>query len=125
MGISSNCSGPADRNTAPDVTEAVVKMEILLFTGKEKLKTPKRQLVKITGRNANARRVEPGLAADKQIAVTAGSRDCRVTRCQGRKPPSLTKVSTHQKLIVHSPPFILMSHLKGRHNYRISPFIGI
>lgn len=69
MGISSNCSGPADRNTTPDVTEAVVKMEILLFTGKEKLKTPKRQLGKITGRNTNACRVEPGLAADKQIAV--------------------------------------------------------
>ena len=61
---------------APDVTEAVVKMEILLFTGKEKLKTPKRQLVKITGRNPNASQVEPGLAADKQIAGTVCSRDC-------------------------------------------------
>lgn len=109
MGINSNCSGPADRNMAPDVTEAVVKMEILLFTGKEKLKTPKRQLVKITGRNPNASQVEPGLAADKQIAVTVCSRDCRVT--QDRKPLTLTKVSTHQKVIVLSPPFILMSHL--------------
>lgn len=27
---------------APDVTEAVVKMEILLFTGKEKLKDTKK-----------------------------------------------------------------------------------
>lgn len=110
---------------APDVTEAVVKMEILLFTGKEKLKTPKRQLVKITGRNPNASQVEPGLAADKQIAGTVCSRDCRVTQCHDGKPLTLTKVSTRQKLIVLSPPFILMSHLKGRHNYRIGPFIGI
>lgn len=41
------------------------------FYQEGKLKTLEKQLVKITGRNSNACQAYPGLAADKQIAVTA------------------------------------------------------
>lgn len=41
MGINLTCNGPADRNMILDVTEAVVKMEILFLLGRKKTDTEK------------------------------------------------------------------------------------